>query len=182
MSETAERYRTLADQFTAKVQAVPADAWSNRTPCEDWTVRQLVGHMVDTSRMFLGFVGLELPPAPTVDDDPVTAWTSARDAVQAGLDDPEVAGRTYQGQFGTSTFEEGVGKWVCIDLVVHGWDLARATGQDEHIDPAAAREVYEALLPMDETMRAPGAFGPKVDVPDGADDQTRMLAFLGRQP
>jgi uncharacterized protein (TIGR03086 family) len=75
-----------------------------------------------------------------------------------------------------------VGRWICIDLVVHGWDLARATGQNERIDPAEARRVYEALAPMDEMMRGPQAFGPKLEPPDGADEQARVLAFLGRQP
>jgi uncharacterized protein (TIGR03086 family) len=182
MSETSERYQRLAAELTAKVEAVAPDQWSSPTPCEDWTARDLIGHMVDTSRMFLGFVGVELPAAPGAGDDPVAAWTSARDAVQAALDDPDVAERSYEGAFGSSTFEEGVGRWICIDLVVHGWDLARATGQNERIDPAEARRVYEALAPMDEMMRGPQAFGPKLEPPDGADEQARVLAFLGRQP
>jgi hypothetical protein len=65
------------------------------------------------------------------------------------------------------------------DLVVHGWDLARATGQDEQLDPAEVRRVLEATAGMGALIRGGGAFGPPVEVPEDADEQTRMLAHLG---
>ena len=79
MSEIADRYRRLAAAFSEKVAAVPDDRWEARTPCEGWSARELVGHVVDTQGMFLGFVGRSLPDdRPSVDDDPLTAWTAAR--------------------------------------------------------------------------------------------------------
>ena len=109
------------------------------------------------------------------------AFRQVRQAVQAALEDPIVAQHGYDGMFGTSTFEKGVDQFLCADLVVHAWDLARATGQDERLDPDEVHRLYEAMLPMDDAIRAPGAFGPKVEAPDGADEQTRLLCFLGRQ-
>src|SRR5438067_3438415 len=134
MSETADRYRERAVAFTEKVEGVPDDRWEAQSPCEDWTARDVVRHMVSVSGMFLGFVGQDPPPAPSVDDDPKTAWSVTRDALQAALEDPKVAQQEYDGMFGKTTFEKSVGQFVCADLVVHNWDLSRATGQDDSLD------------------------------------------------
>jgi len=181
MTDTSDRYRALAAAMTERIAAVPDDGWDAPTPCEDWTVRDLVGHLVDTTGMFFGFIGEEPPAGPSVDDDPAGAFAAARDAMQAALDDPAIAGKEYDGAFGRTTFSRSVDGFICADLVVHGWDLARATGQDEHLDPDEVHRVHEALKPMDEKMRGPGAFGPKIGPPPGADEQTELLCFLGRQ-
>lgn len=182
MTDVSERYRKLSEQMNARIAAVPDDRWSSPTPCEDWTARDLVRHLVDTPAMFFGMVDRPAPSdGPSVDDDPVGAFAHVSEAVQAALDDPAVAELPYDGLTGPSTFERGIAQFVCADLVVHGWDLARATGQDERMDPDEVRSIHAALLPMDDMMRGPGAFGPKVEAPDDADEQTRFLAFLGRR-
>lgn len=181
MSEIAERFRTLAATFTDRVEATPADRWEAPSPCEGWTARDIVGHMVGNVDMFLGLVGEERQSTTSADDDPVAAWAEARDAVQAALDDPAVAGREYDGAFGRTTLEQSVDRFLGTDLLVHSWDLARATGGDEKLDPDTVHEVFEALQPMDDMLRAPRAFGPKLEPPPGADEQTRLLAFLGRR-
>lgn len=182
MSEIADRYRRLAQAFADKIAAVPADGWTAPTPCPDWSARDLVGHVVTTQGMFLGFIGQELGDIPSAKDDPAAAWDAARARVQASLDDPATAGTEFESFFGPTTFAEAVNRFLCFDLVVHGWDLARATGQDEAIaaeDVARVREQAEAFGPA---MRSPGAMGPEVEAPEGADDQARLLAFLGRRP
>jgi uncharacterized protein (TIGR03086 family) len=68
------------------------------------------------------------------------------------------------------------------DVLVHTWDLARATGLDEALDPEEVTRMLHGLEPLDEVLRASGHFGPKVDVPADADEQTRLIAFTGRQP
>jgi uncharacterized protein (TIGR03086 family) len=180
-SEIADRYRRLGDAFAEKIGAVPEDRWDSRTPCEDWTARDLVGHVVQTQGMFLGFVGKELGDIPSAEDDPLAAWNAARTKVQAMLEDPEQAKTEFQGITGKSTFEAGVDKFLCTDLVVHGWDLARATGLDEHIEPDDAKRVRRNMESMGDGLRSPGAFGAEVEPPAGADDQQKMLAFLGRK-
>jgi uncharacterized protein (TIGR03086 family) len=182
MSEVADTYRTRAAALTEKVDGVPEGAWDNPSPCEDWTARQLVGHLVGTTGLFFGFIGRDAPAGPSVDDDPVGAWHAARDAMQAALDDPATATQEYDGMFGRTTFEQSVRRFICADLVVHNWDLSRATGQDEALDLDAVREIHAEMAPMDEMLRQPGAFGPKVEPPADADEQTRFLCFLGRQP
>jgi uncharacterized protein (TIGR03086 family) len=182
MSEISDRYQRLGDAFADKISAVPADRWQSQTPCEEWTARDLVDHVVSTQGMFLGFIGKELKDVPAADDDPQGAWNAARSQVQKILEDPEQAKTEFQGFAGKSTFEAGVDKFLCTDLVVHGWDLSRATGLDEHIEPDDAKRIRRSMESMGDGLRSPGAFGAEVDAPAGADEQQKMLAFLGRKP
>ena len=71
-------------------------------------------------------------------------------------------------------------RMVCTDVLVHTWDLARATGQDETLDPEALSVAAEFLASLDDAIRAPGGFGEKITPSAGADDQTRFLNFCGR--
>jgi uncharacterized protein (TIGR03086 family) len=185
MSAITDRYRNNAAAFTAKVEGVPDDRWSSPTPCEGWDARDVVRHVADSSSMFLGFIGRTPERRHSVDDDPLAAWSEVRDAVQGTLDDPALARQEYEGMFGTAVFEESVDQFLSADLTIHGWDLARATGQDERMDPAEVALVHGRLTnvppQMQEAMRTRGAFGPEVEAPAGADEQTRLLAFVGRR-
>src|ERR1700681_3245065 len=135
MTEVSERYARLADAFGAKIAAVASDRWSSPWPWTEWTARDLVGHVVSTQGMILGLVGRELGEIRSVDNDPLGAFTDARAVVQHDLEDPARAGVEFEGFMGKMTFEGAVDRFLCFDLVVHGWDLARAAGLDEHIDP-----------------------------------------------
>jgi uncharacterized protein (TIGR03086 family) len=182
MTEISDRYRRNAALFTSRVEAVPADRWGAPSPCEEWAARDVVAHVVNSSGMFLGFVGRQLPAGPAPEDDPLGAWVNARDAIQAGLDDDAVAQAEFEGFTGKSTFEQGVNRFLCPDLVVHTWDLARATGLDESLPADEVAKTMEGLSGFDEKMmRQPGVFAPAVDAPPGADEQTKLLAFLGRR-
>jgi hypothetical protein len=158
MSEVADRYRRLSGAFAAKVAAVPADRWDAASPCAGWTTGDLVQHVIDTQGLFLGFIGLE-------------------------LDDPEQAAAEFDGFLGRTTFEASVDKFLSVDQVIHGWDLARAAGLDERIDPEDIARVRSiAATYGEDVMRNPQVFGPEVEAPAGADDQTKLLAYLGRNP
>jgi uncharacterized protein (TIGR03086 family) len=182
MSEVADRYRRLTDAFAAKVAAVPADTWEHPSPCDGWTARDIVRHVIATQAMFVGFVGLELGAIPSVDDDPVAAWDAARAVVQRALEDPACAAAEFDGFSGRSTFEAAVDRFLCFDQVVHGWDLARTAGLDERIDPAEIARVRVQAEAFGDALRGPQAFGAPVEPPAGSDDQARLLAFLGRNP
>lgn len=176
----AERYRRLAAAFAGRVASVPGDAWGAATPCGEWDVRELVRHVVDTQGLFLGLIGRTTPDGPPVDDDPPGAWRAASAAVQAALDDPAASAAEFEGFFGRTRFDTAVDRFVCFDLVVHGWDLARATGQDETIGPADLDHVRSVLPMFGEALHGPGVCGPAREVPADADAQTRLLAELGR--
>jgi len=181
MSDIADRYRRLSADLTATLEAVPPDGWSSPTPCEGWSAFDLVRHVVQTQAQFLGFIGVTPDPGPAVEQDPAGAWAAARDAVQAALDDPQTATQEFTGHTGTTTFESSVDRFLNLDLVVHRWDLARAAGLDERLDPDDVRRVHEQARSFGDVLRAGGVCGPEVEPPPGADDQTRMLAFLGRR-
>ncbi|HET9769989.1 MAG TPA: TIGR03086 family metal-binding protein [Acidimicrobiia bacterium] len=182
MSEVSERYRRLGEAFGAVIDVVPADRWESPSPCVDWTARDVVRHVVGTQGMFLGFVGRELGPVPSVDENPRAAWAGASAVVLRNLEDPEVATAEYKGMSGPSTFEAGVDQFLCLDLVVHAWDLARAAGLEHRMDPAEIPRVRAVAESFGPALRSPQAFGPEVEAPPDADDQARLLAFLGRQP
>jgi uncharacterized protein (TIGR03086 family) len=182
MSAISDRYRRLADEFGRRVAAVRADRWDNVSPCAEWTARDVLRHVVDTERSMPDRVGLTVPDGPSVDEDPLGAWATVRDAMLKILEDPDQAGREYDSMFGRSRLEDTVGSFLSIDLVIHGWDIARATGGDEHIDPEEVRLVAASTEKIGDKLRGPGAFGPEVPVPADADAQSRLLAFLGRTP
>jgi uncharacterized protein (TIGR03086 family) len=182
MDETiADRYRRRARLFTDTVAAVAPDRWSSPSPCEDWNARQVLAHVVESQGMFERLVGREPVTVPPVEDDPLGAWETARDQVQADLDDPGAAGVEFDGYFGRTTFAEAVDRFLSFDLVVHRWDLARAAGLPDEIPPDDVAAVQAAAEAMGDALRSPGAAGPPLDPPPGADAQTRLLAFLGRR-
>lgn len=180
MTEISERYRRLATDVADKVAAVPDDRWSSPSPCEEWTARDVVRHLVDSQSMFLGLVKREMGPVPSVDEDPAGAWKVVSARVLRDLETPELATESFQGYFGPTTFEEAVDRFVNFDLVVHGWDLARAAGLDDTIDPQDVSWALAAAEGFGEAAVSSGVFKQPVPVPDDADDQTKFLAAVGR--
>lgn len=181
----ADEYREIAGRFTALVEAVPDDAtWNRRSPVPDWTARDVVGHLVEWFPGFLtGGTGIALPQCPGVDDDPVAAWRTLSDGVQALLDDPASAATTLRNpHIGEVPLPEAISRFFTADVFMHTWDLARATGQDETLDPQRCAAMLEGMLPLDDLLRSSGQYGPRVEVADDADAQTRLLAFIGRDP
>ncbi|CAL9473303.1 hypothetical protein SUDANB121_02897 [Nocardiopsis dassonvillei] len=181
MNEIAARYARLSDAFADVVAQVPEERWASPSPCEGWTARDVVGHVVDTQGMFLGLVGRELGDIPEAADAPAAAWDAARAVVLADLTDPERANTGFDGFFGRTTFAEAVDRFLNFDLIVHRWDLARAAGLDERIDPDDVRWARGATAAFGEGLRSEGVCGAELTPPEGADEQTRLLAFLGRR-
>ena len=182
MSEYAERYAKVAAQFTARVEAVPPGAWERPAPCDGWVARDIIRHLVEWIPGFLaGAAGVDLPAGPSVDDDPVKAWAALDAGLRGLLADP-AATREYDMPMGRMSLERAVDMIGTNDVFLHTWDLARATGQDETLDPDEVHGMLAGIEPMDEAMRASGHYGPRVPVPDDADEQTRLIAFIGRQP
>jgi uncharacterized protein (TIGR03086 family) len=181
MSAIADRYRRNAADFTAKVASVPPDRWTSPSPCEGWDARGVVEHVVQSEAMFFGFVGRDIGPLPDVADDPLAAWHAVRDQMQASLDDVELADAEFEGVSGRTTFAEAVDRFVSSDLPIHGWDLARAAGLDDTIDPAEVKRGLREFPKFGDMLRGPNVCGPAIEPPPDADEQTRLLNFLGRQ-
>ena len=185
MSEASERYRKVAAGFTRRVQAVPAGAWGLPAPCEGWVARDVVGHLVEWLPAFFltGVWDLGVGPLPSADDDPVAAWAALDAAMQAALDDPAIAASERDTPMGRMSFEAAVGMIATTDVLIHTWDLARATGLDEALDPDEVRAYLAGTSDqMADMLVASGHYGPRVPVAADASEQDRLLAFLGRQP
>ena len=139
----------------------------------------IVSHVVNVHRRVLANVDGTEAEGVAADAALLTEWSRVSDAVRAALVDGR-AQTVVGGMFGEQPFESLIGRLVCSDTLIHTWDLARATGQDDRLDPEAVAKAIEFLAPLDEGMRRPGGFGPKIDPPADADDQTRLLCFAGR--
>jgi uncharacterized protein (TIGR03086 family) len=178
----AERFKRIAGGFTDRVERVPGDAWSNAAPCEGWTARDVVGHLVGWVPAVIGQSGIEFAPM-SVDTDPVGAWASLVATLQQSLDDPTVAAREFDvGPPGRLTVERAIDMIVTGDILIHTWDLARATGLDERLDAGLVHAMLEGMQPIDDMLRSSGQYGPKVATSDDADEQTKLIAFTGRNP
>ncbi|WP_405633035.1 TIGR03086 family metal-binding protein [Streptomyces sp. NBC_00016] len=184
MTSAADEHRIVAGAFTQRVRGVSPAAWDNPAPCEGWVARDVVRHLVEWFPAFLkSGAGVELPQGPSVDNDPVAAWTVHCDGVQALLDDPATAGKVLSNpHIGEIPLDQAVDRFYTADVFMHTWDLARASGQEETLDPVRCARMLEGMLPLDDVLRKSGQYGPRVEVPESADVQTRLLAFIGRTP
>jgi uncharacterized protein (TIGR03086 family) len=188
-AEVAERYRRRADTFEATVAAVPGGDWARPSPCAEWDARDVVRHVVDMHHVALRPYSRTPAAAPGVDDDPLAAFRAARAEVEAILDDPVLAAQQTESPAGTMAGVDLVDQVPSADLVLHRWDLARATGQDDTIDPQELERMWPGLQQIPDVMRQPGAFGPgvvvfgpEVEVPADAPLQDRALGLVGRDP
>ena len=180
MSDVLDRYRMLADDFGKRVSGVAEEGWDSQSPCTEWKARDVVAHVVGVHRHFLA--GLEGGEEPTGDPGNLpTAWTSARADIEEALSDPDRSTTIVESPFGQMPFEALVGRLLSVDLLVHTWDLARATGQDETINEEFSGYALSGLTPLDGMIRGPGMFEPALDPPLGAGHQEQLLSFLGRK-
>jgi uncharacterized protein (TIGR03086 family) len=185
MSANSDKYRRAVAGFSAIVDAVPADKWAAVSPCADWTAREVVGHVIGGSQMVSGVVTGHTPdfsnPTGAAGDDPAASYSKARDLALGALTEDNLA-KNVQSPMGEIPLDQQIGMFSTPDVVIHTWDLAKAVGIDVKLDADLVQEIYDALLPIDEMIRAPNVFGPKVEPPAGADLQTTLMCFTGRQP
>jgi uncharacterized protein (TIGR03086 family) len=182
--DAASSHRETAEDFARRVRGVSARGWGAPSPVKGWDARDVVRHLVTWLPGFLeGGCDVRLDPVPSVEDDPVAAWSVHAEQVQAILDDPATEGRLYTSQFtGEMPLAQAIDQFYTADVFMHTWDLARATGQDDRLDEQRCKAMYEGMLPLDELLRSSGQFGPRVDVPEGATYQDKLIGFIGRNP
>lgn len=179
----SERFRRIAGTFADVLAAVPDAGWDAPSPCAGWVARDVVVHLVEWVPAVIGRSGLDLGGGPDAADDPVAAWAHLAGALQAALDDPAVATRTFDaGPPGTLSVEQAIDMLVTGDVLVHTWDVAVAAGLDVRLDPVVTHEMLVGMEPMDEVLRSSGHYGPKIAVAPDASEQDRLLAFTGRDP
>jgi len=187
MAGAIDMYRRSVEEFGQRVMAIGAGDWSRPTPCTDWSVRDLVRHLV--------YEELWAPPllagatiadigdrfeGDILGDDPQVAWKEAAAHALAAAS-PGSLRRTVHLSFGDFPGQEYLGQ-LTADHVIHAWDLARGINADDRLDPDLVQFVYDFMAPQADQWAAAGVFAPKVDVPADADAQSRLLALSGRTP
>ncbi|GII96101.1 maleylpyruvate isomerase family mycothiol-dependent enzyme [Sinosporangium siamense] len=159
MSDIADRYALLAEDFLARIRATPGHLWDAGSPCRGWTACDVVAHVVNGHRGILAFVHGTPPAAahgvgvssmadaPAVEPgaDLVAAFPACRDDMTAMLRDPGLAsGQLPGGPLGPVPVERAVDVVGALELLGHTWDLARATGGDEALAPEAVSRTHRA--------------------------------------
>jgi uncharacterized protein (TIGR03086 family) len=181
-------YRRSMDNFTDTVSRVGPDQWSDPTPCEGWDVRTLVNHLVYEDRwavpLFEGATIAEVGDRLEGDllgDDPRGAATEATQAAYDAVSAPGAMARTVHLSFGDTPADEYAHQ-LFADHVVHTWDLLAAIGGDRALDGDLVTALAEWFTDREELYRQTGAIGPRVELPDGASAQDRLIAAFGRDP
>ena len=175
----------------AVVAAVPDASLDRRTPCPEWTVADLLDHIGGLAVAFTMSArkqSLDMDGGPVVDGSRLEpGW---RDRIVAALHELGEAWATtpgaHEGRTEAGPIEMGAGEAALVGLnevVVHGWDLARATRQCYAPDPdavAACHGFVSSFAPAEATVD--GLFGPRVPVPSSAPDLDQLVAATGRDP
>jgi uncharacterized protein (TIGR03086 family) len=174
-----------AEAFGARVMAVGEGQWTLPTPCTEWNVRDLVHHLVHENRWTAPLMsGATLEEVgdrfegDLLGGDPKSAWQQSMDeAVKSVRVVP--LNRTVHLSYGDVPARHYAFE-LAADHLIHAWDLARAIGADESLDRDLVELVYRKMKPREDALKASGLFGKRVEQPEDADLQTRLLAVYGR--
>ena len=183
-SSAAAEHRQIAGRFGDLVRGADPGSWDSPAPVAGWLARDVVDHLVTwLPELLHGGAGITLPRGPAATSDPVAAWEVHSAAVQALLDDPATPARILSNpHIGEIPLDRAISQFYTADVFLHTWDLARATGQDDTLDPERCAETLAGMEPIEEMLRRSGQYGPRVEVPEDADVQTRLIGFIGRDP
>lgn len=186
--ELLEAYRYGLNWFTGRVAQVGPDQWHNPTPCPDWDVRTLVGHVVSEdlwtvpmlARLTIAEVG-DRYEGDLLGADPAEAARRAAATAEAAVIEPGALNRTVHLSAGDTPAREYVHQLLAEHLI-HGWDLAVAIGADPWQDPTAVRECADWFTEQVEGYRTNGLVEDRGGPSDRANEQDRLLAAFGRDP
>ena len=181
-----EVHARALDATRRSIAGVGDDQWAIVSDCEDWTVRELVNHIVTgnywaeelTGGKTIEDVGDRLD-GDVLGDDPVGTYDDSAGRAAAAFRAPGAMDAPCAVSYGPVPGSVYCGHRF-LDVLVHGWDVAKSTGQDTTLDPALVDALWAVLEPQLEMLLGSGAFGTVVEVPNDADSQTKLLAVLGR--
>jgi uncharacterized protein (TIGR03086 family) len=163
------------------IRRIEPDQWASATPCTEWSVRRVVGHLIGMNLVFAAMLADEAMPARVdiADEDLAAQYGSSAELLVSRFSSPGTLERGLGGPMGSASGAERL-QIRLYDLIAHGWDLARATRQsmilpdDVVEDSLAFATVQLAGIDRD------GRFRPAQTCPDSADSVDRLAAFLGR--
>jgi uncharacterized protein (TIGR03086 family) len=172
--------RTFA-QARDVVAGVRPDQYDDETPCREWTVRELLEHMIGVVDG-LGAAASGRTPQPfSLGADPAAQLDAAATSAMAGWRTPGVLDRIVDAGPGPMP-GHALASINLLDTATHTWDLATATGQPAALPDDLATAALEASHAIVNAELRPGRFGPAVPAPAGATPTQMLVAFLGRTP
>ena len=189
MSDTlVELFERAVAGFGDRVVLIGDEQWGAPTPDTEWDVRALTNHVLNEALWAPPLLdGLTIAEVgdrfdgDQLGDDPQGVWARAAAGEIEAVRQPGVLDRIVHVSFGDIPAREYVSQLTC-DHVIHAWDLARAIGADERLDPELVEWATDFLSPQVDGWRSAGVFGPQVEVGDDAGAQARLLALSGRRP
>jgi uncharacterized protein (TIGR03086 family) len=164
------------------VRGVRDEQWLAPTPCTDWDVRTLVNHLVGMNLVFTAILNDQPPPERGGDrlgDEPGNAYLKSGSMLLAAFEQPGVLERTYRSPLGDATGEDRL-QIRLYDLLAHGWDLAKATGQDLQLPDDVAEQSLAFVQVQLSSQSRTGRFNEAQSIRDSAPAIDRLAAFLGR--
>jgi uncharacterized protein (TIGR03086 family) len=166
------------------VAGIAATQWGAPTLCPGWDVRDLTNHLIGGLRIFTAqLTGTDAGGDHEDDwlgDSPAAAYTAAATAVLAAWRTRGVMARTLTISLGDVPAPMAA-VIELTEVVVHGLDVAVATGQEDRVDAGQAAALHQLMMGMGmDSFRVPGVFGPAVPAAPGAPAHRQLLAFLGR--
>ncbi len=182
-SDAREQLARALEATDALVAGVRAEEWDEPTGCPDWTVRELVDHLVGGTRHVAAVLAGEAPPAEDPGADPLTSYRRAGEALLAAVSEPGVFEKVVTVPAGTLPVPVALHLRL-TELLVHGWDLARATGQPTTGLPAdlAEQELAFSRVQLERLPPDRSPFAPPQPIDDAAPAIDRLAALLGRSP
>jgi len=175
------------EEFDRRVKAIGPDQWGNATPCSEWSVRDLVNHIVNEDRWTVPLMqGATIEEVGTrfdgdlLGDDPQGAWELAKKEASNAVQSEGALERTVNVSWGQIPATEYVFQ-LFTDHVIHAWDLARGIGADDTLDTELVEACYAQIKPREKEFAGYGVYGTPVEVGEDADKQTELLAILGRE-
>lgn len=170
------------------VDGVKTDEWHRPTPCSEWDVKQVANHIIGenlwAAELFQGKTIAEVGSRLDGDlagDDPARAYAVSVEASTPVVSATDAMETTCHLSFGDYPGSDYAAQ-LFMDLLVHGWDIARATGQDSRLDPDLVRACLPVAEQLTTQFRSAGVFGENLLVSADADPQTKLLALVGRRP
>jgi uncharacterized protein (TIGR03086 family) len=187
MADIAQLHREALDETHTVVAGVGREQWNATTPCDGWDVQTLLNHLVSgnlwAAQLGAGSTIEEVGDRLDGDllgDNALVAYEASAESAAATVEAPGALAAPGAVSYGPVPGSEYAGHRF-IDVLIHGWDLAVATGQDTTLDPELVDAAYALLRHQAGMVRASGMFGEDLAVPADASAQTRLLAFIGRK-
>jgi len=182
----ATLHRAALEQTRATVRDLPDDAWDRATPCDEWSVRELTNHIVAgnlwAARLGAGETIEQVGDAfegDVLGSDPRAAYDASVEPAAGVFERPGALEAPCAVSYGPVPGEVYAGHRF-LDVLVHGWDLAVATGQDTRLPLDLVAAAWDVITPQLDLLRASGMFGEDRATAADADLQTRLLHALGR--